>query len=135
MTRLHVCPGGDIAERGRVIVRVGNTEIGIFRIKDRFYAYENRCAHQGGPVCHGDVLGRWEEILGENGEIVDARFSEEQIDIACPWHGWEYDLQTGKNIADPRIELTSYELEVDDGEIYLVVPEHLTTAPGATSHD
>jgi len=117
----HVCPDADIAERGRVLVEAGGTEIGIFRIKGRLYAYENRCVHQGGPVCRGGVLGRWEERLDDGGRVVGGDFSEDQIDIACPWHGWEYDLQTGVNIADPRFRLRSFAVSVRDGHVYVTV--------------
>jgi nitrite reductase (NADH) small subunit len=43
--------------------------------------------------------------------------------LPVPWHGWEYDLTTGQNIADGRISLRSFPVEVTDGEIYVAVPE------------
>jgi nitrite reductase (NADH) small subunit len=122
LTKYHVCPEDGIPDRGRVLIRAGNYEIGVFRVHGSFYAYENRCRHQGGPVCRGDILGRWEERLNEGGEVIGADFSEDRIDIACPWHGWEYDLTTGRNIADERISLRSFPVEVEDGEIYVGVP-------------
>ncbi|MQA01948.1 MAG: Rieske 2Fe-2S domain-containing protein [Streptosporangiales bacterium] len=121
-TEYHVCAADDVAERDRVLIDAGGVEIGIFKVKGKFYAYENRCVHQGGPVCRGDVLGRWEEHLDEGGQVVGADFSTEHIDIACPWHGWEYDVETGKNIADPRFRLRSFDVVVRDGDIFITIP-------------
>lgn len=122
-TLYRVCGAEDIPERGRVLISAGGYEVGIFRIHGKFYAYENRCRHQGGPVCRGDILGRWEETLNESGEVIGADFSTERIDIACPWHGWEYDLTTGRNIADERISLNSFRVDELDGVLHVRIPE------------
>jgi hypothetical protein len=40
---------------GRKVIDHDGPEIGVFRIKGRFFAYENHCARQGGPVCRGRI--------------------------------------------------------------------------------
>src|SRR5262245_2199501 len=57
----------DIPEGGGVLVQAGGVEVGVFRVRGRVVAYENRCAHQGGPVCIGEIMGRYEEVLGPDG--------------------------------------------------------------------
>jgi nitrite reductase/ring-hydroxylating ferredoxin subunit len=119
-TEYLICKSVEIPERGRILADLGGRVVGIFRVHGVLYAYENRCCHQGGPVCRGDVLGRWEEVFAPTGEVVSEGFSDTDIDIACPWHGWEYDLTTGKNIADPTIGLTAYPVEERDGAVYVL---------------
>lgn len=55
-------------------VTAGGVELAIFNLKDRFVAIENRCPHQGGPLCDGIVSGTV---------------------VVCPLHGWRFDLDSG----------------------------------------
>ena len=121
----RICNVGDLPEGERVIAQVGDIEIGVFNIKGRYVAYENRCMHQGGPVCRGRILGRWEELLSPEKKVMRGRHSETQIDIVCPWHGWEYNALTGENIADAAIRLRKIELIVDDGALVALVPDEV----------
>ena len=41
--------------------------------------------------------------------------------LTCPWHGWQYDVRTGLNEFDHAIELRTYEVRVEDGEIQVAV--------------
>jgi nitrite reductase/ring-hydroxylating ferredoxin subunit len=82
--------------RGR-IVTVAMRSIGIFRMGDRFFALRNRCPHQGGPLCEGPVLP-WIDAPAPG----DVRVREGKWRVACPWHNWEYDLETGESWFDPK---------------------------------
>lgn len=73
-------------------MQAGVRSIGVFRVGDRFYGIRNRCPHQGGPLCLGHLLG--DAVADAPGE---ARLSADPLRVACPWHGWEYDLQTGQS--------------------------------------
>jgi len=119
--RYRIGAAAEIPEKGVVVAQAGDLQVGVFRVKGRLYAYENRCAHQGGPVCRGDVLGRFEEPIGPGGESLGLVQSEERIDIACPWHGWEYDIETGEHIADRQIKLRGFPVYEDDGAVYVEV--------------
>lgn len=93
----------------RRIVTVGNRSIGVFRVGDEFYAVRNRCPHQGGPLCLGRVFRR--AVSDEPGRV---RYTGEAPLIACPWHGWEYDLATGQSFigaGEPRVR--SYDVAVE----------------------
>lgn len=50
---LFVGKVAEFGDRGRKVVAQGDLEIGVFCIGGTFYAYENNCVHQGGPVCQG----------------------------------------------------------------------------------
>src|SRR5262249_30134206 len=79
----------------RQIVSIEDREVVVFRWADRFYALENDCLHMGGPVGEGLILGKVEAVLSDNKELVREVFSDTEIHLVCPWHGWEYDIETG----------------------------------------
>jgi len=90
--KVVVAPEHSFASGTRRIVTVAGRSIGVFRMGDRFYGVRNRCPHQGGPLCLGRVLGdAVAEVPGA------AEVSESVLLLACPWHGWEYDLETGQS--------------------------------------
>ncbi len=109
MTRVEELQDGD-----RLIVDVDGRSIGVFNAGGEFYAILNRCPHQGGPLCLGDVL-----------DLVEASApGEYRVDgsvkvLSCPWHGWEFDLRTGRSYFDPaRTRVKAYRVDVADaGEI------------------
>jgi 3-phenylpropionate/trans-cinnamate dioxygenase ferredoxin subunit len=76
----------------RRIVQAGSRSIGVFRVGDRFYGIRNRCPHQGGPLCRGHLLA--DATADAPGS---PRISANPLRIACPWHGWEYDLESGQS--------------------------------------
>lgn len=104
----------------RKIVTIEGSSIGVFNFDGEYYAAANRCLHEGGPVCEGRLRGALVGEYKEPGERVEEKFSDTPA-IACPWHGWEYDLTTGEHLGDPEVMLPTYETEVRDGTIYVKV--------------
>jgi predicted TIM-barrel fold metal-dependent hydrolase/nitrite reductase/ring-hydroxylating ferredoxin subunit len=86
----------DFGNGDRRIIDVNGKSIGVFRIDDRFYAIRNRCPHQFGPLCLGTLAQR--AVSDGPG---DMRMDDGPPLIACPWHGWEYDLATGQSFMGP----------------------------------
>jgi nitrite reductase/ring-hydroxylating ferredoxin subunit len=80
----------------RRIVDVDGIAIGVFNVAGTFYAVLNRCPHQGAPLCAGVVSSSLES--SEPGEYVVA--GRHPV-LRCPWHGWEFDLSTGRSWWDP----------------------------------
>jgi nitrite reductase (NADH) small subunit len=117
----RVGPLGEIPEGGGVLVVADGTEVGVFRVRGELHAYENRCSHQGGPVCTGEIVGRYEQMLNPDGTVRGERFVDDEPRIACPWHGWEYDLETGRCTADRRFGLRRIPVVVRDGDAYVRV--------------
>jgi nitrite reductase (NADH) small subunit len=120
MSEVRVGRVADFTPAGATVVHVGDVEVGVFLRDGRFYGYENRCFHQGGPACEGMVVGKVETVLDEQREVVGDRLSETEIHFVCPWHGWEYDLRTGECATDRRLRLRRYEVVVRDGEVFVV---------------
>jgi nitrite reductase/ring-hydroxylating ferredoxin subunit len=106
----------DVPERERVVVEVDGTEIGIFRVRAGLYAYANYCPHAGGPVCQGLLINRVVERLDDRRRSLGDDFSED-VHVVCPWHGYEFDLVTGRHPGRPATRLRSYRVWELDGEI------------------
>ncbi len=123
-TRYAVAKLADIPVGGRIIAKVPafgkEIEVGVFNVGGSFFAYRNVCPHAGAPVCEGKICGTTapskvgEYILEREGEIV-----------RCPWHGWEFDLLTGKHLVDEKMKLRPYTVETgsEDLEGYTVETE------------
>ncbi len=94
--RVVVAPVSSFSDGERRIVDVGGRSIGVFRVGAQFYGIRNRCPHQGGPLCLGHVLG---DAVADAPGV--ARISSDPLRIACPWHGWEYDLDSGQSFMGP----------------------------------
>ncbi len=121
MADIFVGNESEFEEGGRRVIDVDGLEIGVFRVKGNFYAYESECAHQGGPVCQGRIYQRVEEDLTPDGASAGFRYSEDRLHIVCPWHGYEYDLETGVFPANPKVRLRKFEVTVRDGEVFVSV--------------
>lgn len=112
MTIHFVGKPDEIPEDGRAVVSVEGRSIGIYRVKGEFYALNNYCPHQGAPICAGLVSGTnlpsgvYEYEYGMSGEIV-----------RCPWHGWEFNIRTGKSLFDPKVFVKTFPVVVKDGKI------------------
>ena len=116
-SRIVVARSEDVPERGRVVVAVDAYEVGIFRVDSLLYAWHNYCVHAGGPVCQGLQIPRVVEVLDDSMRSLGERFSEEDLHIVCPWHGYEYNVRTGEHPADPRIHLTPAPVFEENGEV------------------
>ena len=88
--KVVVCRFEDFPEGDRKIVKAGPRSIGVFNVEGEFFAIRNRCPHQGGPLCLGR-LSAWAVATGPGKVTMDG---PPRL-VACPWHGWEYDLETG----------------------------------------
>ncbi len=109
MARYVVATVEEIPPGGRKIVEVAGRSIGVFNVGGEFFALRNRCPHQGGPLC-----------LGRLGGFVTAttpgeyEYSREGEILRCPWHGWEFDITTGRSIFNPhRMRVRTYEVTVE----------------------
>jgi nitrite reductase/ring-hydroxylating ferredoxin subunit len=119
--RVFVGAGERVPEGGRLVVDVGETTIGIFRTGGQLYAYLNKCAHQGGPVCQGKIIPRVTEVIDAAGESHGFAFDEAHLHIVCPWHGFEYDIKTGAHPGRPAARLIRVAVEEAADGIYVTV--------------
>ena len=117
--RYRVCTVDDVPENGGVLADIGGREVGVFNYAGKLLAYDNRCIHQGGPVCTGELVGATRVELTDGQEVMRVTLDDDEMRLVCPWHGWEYDLATGELAHDRRISLRRFEVSVEDGIVYI----------------
>jgi nitrite reductase/ring-hydroxylating ferredoxin subunit len=121
MPEHFVAKSAELREGERRIVTAGRHVIGVLRAKGRLHAFRNHCPHQGGPVCQGLMIHKVEAIIGPDKTYQGSRFNEDELHIVCPWHGWEFNIETGRCAGDGRVGLRRYEVVERNDEIYVLI--------------
>lgn len=75
-----VAKAGEVPEGKPTCVTANNQRIALFKVDNKFYAINNTCTHQGGPLCEGSL--------------------KESV-VTCPWHGSRFNVTTGALINGP----------------------------------
>ena len=110
--RYVVCGLDELPPGHRKIVEVGQRSIGVFNVDGQLYALRNRCPHKGAPLCQGVLTD-----LVTSPEVYRYEIEREGRILRCPWHGWEFDLTTGRSVFNPhRVRVKSYEVMVEAEE-------------------
>ncbi len=100
---VRVAATEDIPPGERLLVEVEGIRIAVFNLDGDYYAIEDVCTHDGGPLVEGEIL--------EGGQV------------QCPRHGARFDIRTGEALTMPAFEPTpSYVVQVENGEIYVEQP-------------
>ena len=120
MKKTLVAKSNALNEGDRLIVHVDRDEVGIFRHRGALRAYSNYCLHSGGPACEGLIIARIEEHILPDKTSAGLFFSKDQTHCVCPWHGYEFDMQTGECIGNRKLKLRSYEVVEADGDIFIL---------------
>lgn len=82
----------EIAEtRAKVVCLAGRERVAVFRLNDAFSAISNVCAHQGGPLGEGKIVGGC---------------------VTCPWHGYQYLPHNGQSPPPYTEKVPTYEVRV-----------------------
>jgi nitrite reductase (NADH) small subunit len=102
MNWIRVTKTGNIPLREGRSVRIGDHEIAIFNLGDRFAAIDNDCPHRGGPMCDGIVSGST---------------------VVCPLHGWKISLDSGAVLRpEVCVRVETYPVRVIDGTVVVQLP-------------
>jgi 3-phenylpropionate/trans-cinnamate dioxygenase ferredoxin component len=99
-TFTKVAKAKDVPAEGALAVSIGDQRIALFHVGGQYYAIGNTCTHRGGPLCEGEVSG---------------------TTVTCPWHGAEFDISTGTNLAPPapspvpcyKVRVSGEDIEVE----------------------
>lgn len=108
----RVCRAAELGPGDRRVVDLDGRSVGIFNVGGSFYALHNRCPHRGGPLCLGPVTG-----TTAASEDFDYVYEREGRILRCAWHGWEFEIETGRSLADPKVQAKTFPVTVEDGEI------------------
>ena len=103
---------GTVAELppgSRKIVEVNGRSIGVFNIKGSYRALRNVCPHQGAPLCRGALSG-----MAEPSPPGEYRWVRDGEILRCPWHGWEFDIATGRSTFNPhKTRVRTYDVTIE----------------------
>ena len=100
---VSVCKVGDIPDPGKQVVEVGERYVVMFHVDGRFYALDDLCTHDGGPLADGLLEG---------------------CEIECPRHGARFDVKTGHALSMPAIEpVTAHDVELREDGNYVAINE------------
>jgi nitrite reductase/ring-hydroxylating ferredoxin subunit len=77
---VKVASASEIAPGQARLVNVRGKEIALFNIEGNFFALDNACTHEEGPLAEGDIEGH---------------------EVTCPWHGARFDIRTGEVLSAP----------------------------------
>jgi len=88
-------PPGTIRE-----FQVEGKSVALANVDGQFHAIDGICIHRGGPLGDGPLEGSV---------------------VTCPWHGWQYDVRTGKVGQNPTAGVVCYAVEVRGEEIFVNV--------------
>jgi nitrite reductase (NADH) small subunit len=95
VARVDEVPPGSVR-----VVRAGDEELALAHVDGEFYATQGHCLHLKGPLGEGRI--------------------DDHV-LTCPWHGWQYDICTGENEFDRAIQLKTYEVRVEDGNVQVAL--------------
>ena len=84
-------------------VELDGRRLVLVRSGEQIYCLGETCAHKGGPLAEGKLHGNR---------------------LACPWHGWMYDIRTGQCAFPGRgASVPSYKVRIDDDDqIFVDLP-------------
>lgn len=116
--RIRVTEAENLEPGERELIEINGRPIGVFNVDGEYHALLNHCLHDSGPVCEGRVKKKLVGTFEEPGERVTESFSGPES-ITCPWHGWEYDLESGDHVGDPDISLPTFDVVEDEGVLYV----------------
>lgn len=100
MNRHKVGTVDDVPEEGGLGVVVDGLEVAVFRVDEEYHAIQNRCPHKGGSMYKGTV-------------------NEDECTVYCPWHSWEFDLETGDYPVDPHTRVRTFDVIVENDVLYV----------------
>ena len=72
--------------------------VAVANVDGKFFCIDNTCLHRGGPLGQGELEGNV---------------------VTCPWHGWQYDVASGKTTMNPEIGVACYAIEVRGEDIWV----------------
>jgi nitrite reductase (NADH) small subunit len=78
--------------------QVGGQAIAIANVSGKFHAINSVCAHEGGPLGEGELDGTV---------------------VTCPWHGWQYDVTTGKVVQSSPVGVDCYPVEIRGDDVFV----------------
>ena len=88
-----------LAENEPRLLLVGNKRLCLVKRDSKLHVFEEKCPHNGESLTKGKL-----NYLGE---------------IICPWHGYRFNVMTGRECEERCRDLETYPVRENEGEIFL----------------
>jgi nitrite reductase (NADH) small subunit len=100
------------------LVTIAGKQIGVMRDGEDgpVHAVLNFCPHAGAPICHGRIKGA---VVSDAQHRVG--YDSQRRVLRCPWHHWEFDLNTGGAVAAIRERIMVYPVRVEGDRVMVKV--------------
>jgi 3-phenylpropionate/trans-cinnamate dioxygenase ferredoxin subunit len=96
-----VATRSDLPPGAKLLAEVDGRPIAVFNVDGAFYAMDDVCTHDGGPLAEGELRG---------------------AEIQCPRHGARFDVRTGKALCLPAFEpVTTHRVELRGDDVYVAL--------------
>jgi len=103
VAELDVCPVEELPPGEVKIVHAGQISVGVYNLDGEYYAIEDRCSHDDGPLCEGE-------------------FDVETGVVICPRHGANFDIRSGRALTLPAyLPVSVFPVRVVDGMVKVEV--------------
>jgi len=103
LAELTVGPVEELPPGEVKIVRAGELAIGVYNLDGSYYAIEDRCSHDDGPLCEGD-------------------FDADEGVAICPRHGARIEICTGRPLSLPAVfPVETFPVRVEDGLVKVTI--------------
>jgi len=100
---VRVGKASDVPAGRAEVFDVEDRKIAVFRLEDGFFAIEDICTHDGGPLAEGEI---------------------EEDQVICPRHGARFDIKTGAALTLPAVTpVESYPVRVEGNELFIGLPD------------
>ena len=110
MEFIKVCTKDELPDNSQKVVSLGKKKIALFHFNKKISAIANACLHKAGPLGLGAVSAKYDGMY-----------------VTCPWHGWEYNIETGSAPPGFPDQQALYEVKLE-GEYILVSEEPIVKA-------
>ena len=98
-----VAKASDVPDPGRILVEVDDRLVALFHVGGKFYAIDDVCTHDGGPLAEGELDG---------------------FAVACPRHGARFDIRDGRALSMPATKPTvAHEVKVEGDQVFVRLNE------------
>jgi 3-phenylpropionate/trans-cinnamate dioxygenase ferredoxin component len=94
---VRVCNTTEVPEGGKAVFEVGDVYLVVFHVDGAFYALDDCCTHDGGPLGDGKLEG---------------------FEVICPRHGARFDIRDGRVLSMPAVtDVRSYPVKIDGDQV------------------
>jgi len=93
----RIVPAAELPPGSAMMSAVGDYDIAIFNVAGEFFAIDDVCPHFAGSL--------------HEGTVVDGT-------IACPLHGWCFDLRDGHAV-NGRLPVNTFDVRVENGDVFV----------------